>query len=216
MQIQKFLSFQKEWKKTDGELDISTIVNKLPFETWEKMADEMAQFFISTETQTHAIEKLVKLKQGNRLLEDFWSEFVTWKELSGYNEVALVGLFKKGIHPALAQKLVKIGQLRNSDLLDEWYKKALSFERSRREVIEEFGGKRNIENSGDVRKKLVLDIPGWNPNAMDMDRRKEMRRCYNCREMGHLSARCSKQRKERREEMRIVEEAKKDFSMGSE
>jgi len=34
--------------------------------------------------------------------------------------------------------------------------------------------------------------------------------------MGHLAARCSKQRKERREEMRIVEEAKKDFSMGSE
>jgi len=59
------------------------------------------------------------LKQGNRLLEDFWSEFVTWKELSGYNEMALVGLFKKGIHSALAWKLVEIGQLRNSDLLDE-------------------------------------------------------------------------------------------------
>jgi len=43
--------------------------------------------------------------------------------------------------------------------LDKWYKKALSFERSRREVIEEFGGKRNMENSGDMRKKSVLDIP---------------------------------------------------------
>jgi len=62
----------------------------------------MAQFFISTETQTHAIDKLIKLKQGNRLLEDYWSEFVIWKELSGYNEVTLVGLFKKGIYPALA------------------------------------------------------------------------------------------------------------------
>jgi len=41
------------------------MVNKPLFETWEKMADEMVQFFISTETQTHAIEKLVKLKQGN-------------------------------------------------------------------------------------------------------------------------------------------------------
>jgi len=77
------------------------MTNKPPFETWESMADEMAQFFISTETQTHAINKLTKLKQENRLLEDFWSEFVTWKELSGYNEVTLVGLFKKGVHPAL-------------------------------------------------------------------------------------------------------------------
>ena len=101
-QIRKFLPFQKEWKGTSGELDISTMTNKPPFETWEKMADEMAQFFISTETQTHIINKLTKLKQGNRLIEDFWSEFVTWKELSGYNEVTLVGLFKKGVHPALA------------------------------------------------------------------------------------------------------------------
>ena len=160
-QIRKFLPFQKEWKETEGELDVSTMVNKPPFETWERMADEMAQFFISMKTQTHAIEKLVKLKQGNWLLEDFWSEFVTWKELSGYNEVVLVGLFKKGIYPALAWKLVKIGQLRNSDPLDEWYKKALGFERSRREAIEEFGGRKNSDNSGDMRKKPVLDVPRW-------------------------------------------------------
>jgi len=135
------------------------MTNKPPFKTWEKMADEMAQFFISTKTQTHAINKLTKLKQGNRLLEDFWSEFVTWKELSGYNEVALVGLFKKGVYLALARKLVEIGQMRNSDSLDKWYEKVLSFERSKREAIEEFGGRRNIENLGDVRKKLVLDVP---------------------------------------------------------
>ena len=78
------------------------MTNKPPFKTWEKMADEMAQFFISIEIQTHTIDKLTKLKQGNRLLEDFWSEFVTWKKISGYNEVALVGLFKKGVHPTLA------------------------------------------------------------------------------------------------------------------
>jgi len=65
VQIRKFLPFQKEWKETEGELDISTMVNKPLFETWEKMADKMAQFFISTETQTHAIEKLSKLKQEN-------------------------------------------------------------------------------------------------------------------------------------------------------
>jgi len=134
------------------------MTNKPPFDSWEKMADEMAQFFISTETQTHAIDKLTKLKQENRLLKDFWSEFVTWKELSRYNEVTLVGLFKKGVHLALAQKLVEIGQMRNSNSLNEWYEKVLSFERSRREAIEKFGRRRSLENSGDMKKKLVLDI----------------------------------------------------------
>ena len=98
--------------------------------------------------------------------------------------------------------------------MDEWYEKALSFERLRREAIEEFRGKKNTKNSGDVRKKLVLDIPRRDPNVMDVDRRREMRRCYNCGETGHLAARCSKQRKERRNEMKIVEGVKEDFSIG--
>ena len=127
-----------------------------------------------------------------------------------------MGLFKKGIYPVLARKLVEIGQLRNSDSLDDWYEKALSFERSRREAIKEFGGRRNMENSGDVKKKPVLDVPRRDPNAMDVDRQREMRRCYNCGEMGHLTARCSKPRKEKRAEVRIIEEAKEDFSLGRE
>jgi len=34
----------------------------------------------------------------------------------------------------------------------------LNFERSRKEAIEEFRGRKSLENSGDVRKKLVLDV----------------------------------------------------------
>jgi len=62
-----------------------------------------------------------------------------------------------------------------------------------------------------VKNKPVLDVLRRDPNAMDVDRCREMRRCYNCGKMGHLAARCSKPRKERREEIRIVEEEKEDF-----
>ena len=127
-----------------------------------------------------------------------------------------MGLFKKGVHLVLARKLVEIGQMRNSDSLDKWYEKVLSFERSRREAIEEFEGRKAIENSGDMKKKLVLDVLRRNLNTMDVDRRREMRRCYNCGEMGHLTARCSKPRKERREEIRITENTIEDFSLGRE
>jgi len=99
------------------------------------------------------------------------------------------------------------------DSLDEWYEKALSFERSRRDIIKEFGGRKTMENLGDVKKKLVLNILRRDPNTMDVDRRREMRKCYNCGETGHLAVKCSKPRKERREEVRIIEE---DFSVGRE
>ena len=73
-----------------------------------------------------------------------------------------------------------------------------------------------MENSEDMRKKPVLDVLRQDPNAMDVARHREMRRCYNCGEMGHLVARCSKPRKKRRKEMRIVEEVEEDFFLGRE
>jgi len=43
-----------------------------------------------------------------------------------------------------------------------------------------------------------------------------LQRCYNCGETGHLAARCSKTRKERREEVKIIENAIENFSLGKE
>jgi len=51
---------------------------------------------------------------------------------------------------------------------------------------------------------------------MKVDKHRKTRRCYNCGEMGHLTARCSKPRKERREKVRITENAMENFSLGRE
>jgi len=48
--------------------------------------------------------------------------------------------------------------MRNSDSLDEWYEKALSFEGSRKEAIKEFRKRKSLENLGDMKKKPVLDV----------------------------------------------------------
>jgi len=41
--------------------------------------------------------------------------------------------------------------------LEDWYEKALNFKRSK-EAIKEFGERKSLENLGEVRKKLVLDV----------------------------------------------------------
>jgi len=48
---------------------------------------------------------------------------------------------------------------------------------------------------------------------MEVDKHREMR-CYNCGETGYPTARCSKLRKERKEEVRIIENVMEDFSLG--
>ena len=52
-----------------------------------------------------------------------------------------------------------------------------------------------------MKKKLVLDVPRRDPNAMEVDKHRKIKRCYNYGKIGHLIARCSKLRKERREEL---------------
>ena len=90
----------------------------------------------------------------------------------------------------------------------------MNFERSKREAIKEFGRMKSLENSGDMRKKPVLDIPRQDPNVMEVDKYRETRRCYNCGETGYLTARYFKLRKERSEEVRIVKKAREDFFLG--
>ena len=102
------------------------------------------------------------------------------------------------------------------DSLDEWYEKALIFERSRWEAIEEFRERKNLKNLGNAKKKPILDIPRWDPNAMEVDKHRKTRRCYNCGETGYLAVRCSKPRKERRKKVKIMENVMEDFSLGRE
>jgi len=45
-----------------------------------------------------------------------------------------------------------------------------------------------------------------------MDKQRETRKCYNCEEIGYLTARHFKLRKKRREKVRIVEKTREDFS----
>jgi hypothetical protein len=87
----------------------------------------MEHFFVTGETQANAIEKLQNLKQGGKMIEEFWIKFNTWWNLTGYNEIALVGLFQNGLHPALGRKLMEVAGLKDTNSLETWYIKAVEF-----------------------------------------------------------------------------------------
>ena len=163
---------------------------------------------ISTETQTPAIEEIHQLCQGSRMVEDYWSDFCTWKELTGYNKVALVGIFKKGLYPGLAWKLVELGQLKNSNLLESWYKMALDYERARQEANIEFGSRNKWSEKQVIKKeeknKWPLFMPTTllahrrDPNTMDIDSMCKQGICFNCSIKGHITAKYPEPRKERK------------------
>ena len=98
--IKVFIHFQTELKKwrednedEPNEEQIQQFTNRPPFGSWKEMAGCIADFFITNESISNAIENLKRLKQGNRMVEDYWMDFCTWKDLTQYNEIALVGIF---------------------------------------------------------------------------------------------------------------------------
>ena len=78
------------------------------------------------------------------MVEDYWMDFCAWKDLTQYNEIALVGIFRDGLNKGLARKLVELGQLNEMSSLDIWYIKAVEFERARRSVEGIFGQRRQF------------------------------------------------------------------------
>ena len=58
------------------------------------------------------------IKQENWMIEDYWMDFCTWKNLTWYNEIALVGIFWDRLNKGLARKLVEVEQLNETSLLD--------------------------------------------------------------------------------------------------
>jgi len=65
------------------------------------------------------------------MVKDYWMDFCTWKDLTQYNEIALVGIFQDGLNKRLARKLVELEQLNEMSSLDIWYIKAVEFEKAR-------------------------------------------------------------------------------------
>jgi len=127
------------------------------------------------------------------MVEDYWMDFCTWKDLIQYNEIALVGIFRDGLNKGLARKLVELGQLNEMSSLDIWYIKAVEFERARQSVKGIFG-QRIMQEEIKRGDRLDLVVLRRDPDAMDIDMMKRQGMCFNCGVKGHIAARCPEPR----------------------
>jgi len=132
-------------------------------------------------------------------------DFCTWKDLTQYNKIALVGIFRDGLNKGLARKLVEVGQLNETSSLDAWYFKAVEFERAKRSAEGIFGwerqfidGKKTTQGEAKREDRSTLVVPRRDPNAMDIDMMRKQGMCFNCGVKGHIAARCPEPKKERK------------------
>ena len=80
------------------------------------------------------------------MVENYWLDFCAWKDITGYNEIALVGMFRDRLNTSLACKLVEIGGINKGLTLKEQYLKAVKFKKAR-QVIKGIFRKQTIKPS---------------------------------------------------------------------
>ena len=103
---------------------IYEFIHKPPFDTWEQFVDKCCQYFLTTETRDHVVSQLWKCQQGNRMIEEYIIKFQGWANLAGFDEIALVDQFKKGIKIALGRKIMELGSPGDGSTpahLEAWY-----------------------------------------------------------------------------------------------
>ena len=151
------------------------------------------------------MKKLRALTQKEDV-ERYITEFKGWAHLSGFDEIALVDQFKRGLKPALGRRVIETGNPGDGTTtgqLQRWYDHTTELERAFRESTEFFGKKeftfkQKIRPTNAVAgpsrpKTEMVTIKVKDENAMDVDKTTTTRpppKCYNCGKIGHIACNC--------------------------
>ena len=80
--------------------------NLHPFTTWQAFQDSILSHFAIRNQSEEAILNLRLLEQENKTCDEYLVMFKTYAGLSGYNDVALLEEFKRGLNKSLLQQLM--------------------------------------------------------------------------------------------------------------
>ena len=151
------------------------------------------------------MKKLRALTQKEDV-ERYITEFKGWAHLSGFDEIALIDQFKRGLKPALGRRVIETGNLGDRmtpGQLQRWYDHTTELERAFRESMEFFGRKEftfkqkirptNAQAGPSKPKTETVTIKVKDKNAMDVDKTATTHlppKCYNCSKIGHIARNC--------------------------
>ncbi len=165
-------------------------------------------FFMTTEMRDEAIRHLRELKQGKRPVEDYIIDFKSWAQLTNFNEIALIAQFKGGLNAPLGMKIVENGALGDGSTVGDlqlWYDQATALDKAWRDGQKLYrvamqpafrlrfapmtGGNQSsmpqearpaADTTGATVSSATPSGSRSNPDAMQIDRRRGLVKCYNC------------------------------------
>jgi Retrotransposon gag protein/Zinc knuckle len=133
------LTFMKSGRAStfaDRVLRSETRTPGLPrYASWNAFRTVFVETFCPENEATHAILRLESEKyfQGKRTVDEYVDEFEDLIDLSGYtDEIAIVIKFRRGLNPAIQDKIAESGADRPGDTdAEAWYKMARRYDQNR-------------------------------------------------------------------------------------
>ena len=109
-----------------------------PFINWQDFTTKAKELFMDTETREEAIRQLQQIKQGSDSVEDYNIRFKSVAAIIGFNNMALVTMYRAGINHKLGYEIVKAGAPDEEDL-DAWMHQAVELAKAYRDAKRYFG-----------------------------------------------------------------------------
>lgn len=177
-----------------------------PQQSWEDFLVEFKQLFSDPNPGATARTKMDHLTQGSLTADEYVVKFKELKHDTGYNDIALVEKFEKGLNSVLVDKIYALPDMPVS--LEGWISWATKLDRQWRK--REANKKSLPSSSSSARAKppttpnsspLQPNIPTpplktFNrspdvvPMEVDSGRKSRQVICYKCRKTGHIARDC--------------------------
>lgn len=182
------------------------IADTLAYDDWKGFAKAFLAHFQVQNSRAEAILAIQTIEMGDRSCEAYNTEFRSYMTRSGYNEVALIEEYKRGLNGRLLDKCHDQENLPTT--LAGWMERAANLDRQYRIRKRE---KARFKTEKPAPKATSAPPPRpffpsfrpaaqstptpppprpADPNAMDIDAHRRQGLCFTCHQKGHISRDC--------------------------
>ena len=184
--------------------DLTEDATKNGKEVWDTFIDQMKKTFMSVTLKIESQSKIMKLRQGNRRVEEYNNEFKMLAHTAEVDKTAQLMFYKQGLKQPIKSKIYESGDIPTD--LTTWMKRAIAIDIGWRESQLDRPPS-TFPNQNRPRNRTMVTQTRPRLSDEEYEKRKKERLCFKCGKPGHMSKSCYVKNRTIKEE-EIEEEGK--------
>src|ERR1700743_437588 len=178
--------------------ELTEEAQKLGKDAWETFVEQMKKTFMSVTLKIESQNKIMKLRQGNRRVEEYNNEFKMLAHTAEVEKTAQLMFYKQGLKQPIKSKIYESGDIPSH--LTTWLTRAIAIDLGWRESqLDRPPPSYSNQNKPRNRTMTTQNRPRLSDE--EFEKRKKERLCFKCGKPGHMSKSCYVKNRIMKEEM---------------